>query len=287
MAFATNARSLYTGIKMDNFTVNKLHSRGRDQARATRDLSGRVYGVSRVTGDSPLQSAVLEDLSEAVRYRRWLAALARPYLGEHPIEVGSGTGDYALEWVGHVDRFTATEADESRLRALGDRFAGHPAITTRRLLLGEATPMPTPGTTPTGQHSAAVAFNVLEHIPDHVGALRAMGDLVRPGGAVVLIVPAFPSAMSRFDRAIGHERRYTRASLGAALRDAGLTVQRLRYVNPVGLLAWYVMVKGLNRTPSNGPALRTYDRVVVPVARALDRVPVPFGQSVFAVARRP
>jgi SAM-dependent methyltransferase len=229
-----------------------------------------------------LQSAVLEDLSEAVRYRRWLAALARPYLGEHPIEVGSGTGDYALEWAPHVDRFTATEAEESRLRTLDDRFAGHPVIATRRLLLGEAVGTPAPS----GSHSAAVAFNVLEHIPDDIAALRAMGDLVRPGGAVVLIVPAFPSAMSRFDRAIGHQRRYTRASLGGTLRDAGLSVERLRYVNPVGLLAWYVMVKGLDRTPSNGPALRLYDRVVVPVAWALDRVPAPFGQSVFAVARR-
>jgi SAM-dependent methyltransferase len=229
-----------------------------------------------------LQSAVLEDLSEAVRYRRWLAALARPYLGEHPIEVGSGTGDYALEWAPHVDRFTATEAEESRLRTLDDRFAGHPVIATRRLLLGEAVGTPAPS----GSHSAAVAFNVLEHIPDDIAALRAMGDLVRPGGAVVLIVPAFPSAMSRFDRAIGHQRRYTRASLGGTLRDAGLSVERLRYVNPVGLLAWYVMVKGLDRTPTNGPALRVYDRVVVPVARALDRMPAPFGQSVFAVARR-
>jgi hypothetical protein len=32
--------------------------------------------------------------------------------------------------------------------------------------------------------------------------------------------------------------------------------------------------------------LRLYDRWVIPVARALDRVPAPFGQSVFAVARR-
>jgi SAM-dependent methyltransferase len=237
-------------------------------------------------GDSPLQSAVLEDLSEAVRYRRWLAGLARPYLGEHPIEVGSGTGDYALEWAGHVERFTATEADESRLRALCDRFAGHPVVAARRLLLGADEPRGASEDAATGRHSAAVAFNVLEHIPDDVGALRAMGDLVRPGGAVVLIVPAFPSAMSRFDRAIGHQRRYTRASLGAALRGAGLTVERLRYVNPIGLLTWYVMVKGLDRTPANGPALRTYDRVIVPVVQALDRVPAPFGQSVFAVARR-
>src|SRR5262249_52388387 len=129
------------------------------------------------------------------------------------------------------------------------------------------------------------AFNVLEHIPDHVTALRAMGALVRPGGAVVLIVPAFPSAMSDFDRAIGHQRRYTRRSLGEALQAAGLRVEHLRYVNPVGLIGWYVTVKTLKMRPRNGFALRAYDRAIVPVARAADRLSLPFGQSVFAVAR--
>ena len=103
---------------------------------------------------------------------------------------------------------------------------------------------------------------------------------------MVVLVPAFPSAMSRFDRALGHERRYTRASLGAALREAGLRVEQLRYVNPVGLLSWYVAVKALGLTPRNGALLRLYDRTIVPLARLADRrLPIPFGQSVFAVGR--
>ena len=56
---------------------------------------------------------------------------------------------------------------------------------------------------------------------------------------------------------------------------------------PVGLLIWYIVVKGLNRAPRNGAMLRVYDRTIVPIARVLDRVPVPFGQSVLAVARVP
>jgi SAM-dependent methyltransferase len=237
--------------------------------------------VRKVTGDSRLQSDVLEDLSDAHRYRRWLADLARPYLGDEPIEIGSGTGDYALEWASSVRRFTATEADQTRFAQLGTRFADHAVIAARWLLLPAD-----PAQADAERHSAALAYNVLEHIPDHVSALRDMAALVRPGGAVVVLVPAFPSAMSRFDRALGHERRYTRASLGAALREAGLRVEQLRYVNPVGLLSWYVAVKALGLTPHNGALLRLYDRTIVPVARLADRrLPVPFGQSVFAVAR--
>jgi SAM-dependent methyltransferase len=235
--------------------------------------------VADLTGDTKLQSEVLEDLSDAFRYRRWLAGMALPYLGDDPLEVGSGLGHYALEWLPSVRRFTATEADPARLVALKERLGNQPNVTVRELMLPAED---------NGTHSAVVAFNVLEHIPDHVGALRGMAGLMRPGGKVVLLVPAFPSAMSRFDREIGHVQRYTRASLGAALTEAGLKIEVLHYVNPIGLLSWYVMVKGLRMTPRNGVMLRVYDRLVVPVARWMERRGgAPFGQSVFAIASTP
>jgi hypothetical protein len=232
--------------------------------------------VTRITGDSQLQTAVLEDLSDAVNYRRWLADLVRPHLGDHPLEIGSGLGSYVAEWLADVARFTATEPDQQRLVALQKRFVDESRVIVRELHM------------PTDEragHSCVVALNVLEHIEDDVRALRSAAGLLRPGGAVVLIVPAFPSAMSRFDRQIGHFRRYTRASLGDVLTAAGLRVDELRYVNPMGLLGWYVLCRGLRRRPSNGAALRAYDRIAVPaLRRAEGRRRPPFGQSVFAVA---
>lgn len=236
--------------------------------------------MNAVEGDSALQSDVLEDLVEAAHYRRWLVDLAAPHLGDDPLEIGSGLGHYAADWVtAGLPRFTASEADPARLAVLRDRFRDVPTVQVREL----AVPI-----TETAEHSAVVACNVLEHVPDDVGALRAFAGLVRPGGAVVLLVPAFPSAMSRFDLAIGHQRRYRAASLRAALESAGLQVERLHHVNAVGLLAWYVMVKALRGRPRAGLALTAYDRGVVPWLRRLEaRRPPPFGQSLFAVARRP
>lgn len=235
--------------------------------------------MSVVTGDSRLQSDVLEDLSDARRYRRWLADLASPHLGDHPLEVGSGLGDYIAEYLPTVRSITATEGDESRLDVLRTRFADDPRVTVAHLHL--------PADADEAVHTAAVAYNVLEHIPDDRTAVKSLAGFVRPGGALVLLVPAFPSAMSRFDRAIGHQRRYTRQSFGEVLASAGLAVEVLRYVNPVGLLTWYAGAKALRMTPRNGPALRAYDATVVPVARLVDHLHVPFGQSVFAVARVP
>lgn len=94
--------------------------------------------------------------------------------------------------------------------------------------------------------------------------------------------------MSRFDHEIGHVRRYTTASMAEALTAAGLEIETLRYLNPVGLISWMVVCKLLGQRPKNGPLLRTYDRVLVPVLRRAEQGRQPlFGQSVFAVARKP
>ncbi|HEX6686162.1 MAG TPA: methyltransferase domain-containing protein [Candidatus Limnocylindrales bacterium] len=230
-----------------------------------------------INGDTALQSTVLEDLSDAVNYQRWLADLARPYLGDEPLEIGSGIGDYAALWLPGVKHFTATEGDPQRLLGLKGRFADEPRVTTRELLLP---------TDETGSYSAIVALNVWEHIDDHVGALVSVKRLLRPGGAVVLVVPAFEAAMSRFDREIGHVRRYTKRSMAQALTDAGLRIEQLHYVNPVGLISWMVVCRLLRQRPQNGVMLRAYDRMVIPVLRKAERGrKPPFGQSVFAVAR--
>jgi SAM-dependent methyltransferase len=236
--------------------------------------------VSEVEGDTGLQSEILEDLVEARNYRRWLVDLALPYLGDDPLEVGSGLGHYAADWAAAgAPRWTASEADPSRLQALRERFEGDPVVRVREL----AVPIQE-----SADHSAVVAYNVLEHIPDDVAALRAFAGLLRPGGAVVLIVPAFPSAMSRFDLAIGHQRRYRRRSLRAAAEQAGLTVEVLHHVNCIGLLGWYVAVKALRGRPKAGLLLTVYDKAVVPVLRRVEaRVRPPVGQSLFLVARRP
>jgi SAM-dependent methyltransferase len=234
--------------------------------------------VTAVEGDSALQSDVLEDLHTAVNYRRWLCSLGLPYFGDDVLEIGSGLGHYAAEWASMGVRITASEADAGRLRHLRETFAGDTRVGVREL----AVPIEE-----AGDHSTVVAYNVLEHIPDDIAALRAFRGLLRPGGAVVLIVPAFPRAMSAFDRAIGHQRRYTRAALSSALGQAGLHVEQCRYVNAPGLLAWYVGMRLLGGRPKEGPLLTIWDKVVVPVERRVERyVRVPFGQSVFAVARR-
>jgi hypothetical protein len=86
---------------------------------------------------------------------------------------------------------------------------------------------------------------------------------------------------------LGHRRRYTTTRLGALLRGAGFEIEELRHVNPVGALGWLLWFR-LRRPRRGWPATpyRIYDRLV-PLLRPLDRLRLPVGLSLWAVARRP
>jgi SAM-dependent methyltransferase len=250
---------------------------GPDPAEHAAHGQGRAK-VKEIRGDRQIQCDVLVALAECRNHRRWFAGFARPYLGDHPVEIGSGLGDYAREWIPLVSRFTATDADEAMVVGLKRELAGYPHVDVRQIWLP---------TTAAAEYSCLVSYNVLEHIDDHVGALCSMARLVRAGGHIVLVCPAFPFAMSPVDIATGHVRRYTRRSMTAALTQAGLEVVDVRYANSLGLLCYYAFTTLLRKQPSKGGTMTFYDRRLVPVVRFAERLirRPPFGQSVIAVAR--
>jgi SAM-dependent methyltransferase len=234
--------------------------------------------VRELRGDRQIQCDVLVALAECRNHREWFADFAKPYLGDNPIEIGSGLGDYAREWIPLVNQFTVTDADEAMVIGLKKEMAGYPNVDVRHILLPS---------TARADHSCLICYNVLEHIDDHVEALRSMARLVRRDGYIVLVCPAFPFAMSPVDIATGHVRRYTRRSMTAALTDAGLEVVDVRYANSLGLICYYAFTSLLRKQPSKGATMTFYDSRVVPVVRFAERLikRPPFGQSVIAVAR--
>jgi len=241
-----------------------------------------------VSEESDAQSAfsaatgrTLEDTSGANqrRYRAFQLSLIEPHCGASVLEVGAGLGEFAAQFSG-LDRHVVTDVDPGAVSAMAERFADRPEVEARVLDLAVgAIDLGTPVST-------VVAINVLEHIDDDTGALRALAGMTEPGGRIVLWVPAYMQLYGEFDRAVGHVRRYTPATMTAAIRHAGLTPELVRPVNLLGGIAWWATVRrGGVGTPRPG-LVRTYDRFVVPVTRAVEtRVTLPFGQSVLAVAR--
>lgn len=76
-------------------------------------------------------------------------------------------------------------------------------------------------------HEAVLALDVIEHLDDDRAAVGRLATLVRPGGYLIVSVPALPDLFSEFDEVQGHRRRYLPDSLRAAFEGSGLELGRI------------------------------------------------------------
>jgi SAM-dependent methyltransferase len=100
----------------------------------------------------------------------------------------------------------------------------------------------------------AVTFDVIEHLDDDRLALAQLRRVVRPGGWLVVTVPAYPWLWSEHDVVNHHRRRYTRRALEAAADDAGWQTLSTTHFNGL-LLPAAVAHRALLRLrrPGTGP----------------------------------
>jgi SAM-dependent methyltransferase len=139
------------------------------------------------------------------------------------------------------------------------------------------------------------AMDVIEHVKDDVGFLRAMQDHLKPGGLLVVNVPALNALHGRYDEAAGHLRRYDKRSLNAALTAAGLTDIEAGYwglsLLPI-LIArnFYLrMYPGKEVIKHGFEPPGAFTNKILQLLRACETrsfASVPLGTSLMAVARR-
>ncbi len=136
------------------------------------------------------------------------------------LEIGCGTG-HNLGMLGAFGSVDAVEIDDAS-RAIAERRLGRPIADARLPDL--------PGIA-RAEYDLVALLDVLEHIEDDRAALASIATLLRPGGRIILTVPAFPWMWSGHDVANHHFRRYTKQTLRAAIAEAGLKVELLSPFN--------------------------------------------------------
>lgn len=222
----------------------------------------------------------LGNLERAVNYAGWMLRFIAPHLGDEVLEVGAGHGTVTGLLAQQAKRVVASELSGRCAERLRARFRGNPRVC---VLHGDIE-----GAAALGPFDAVVMVNVLEHIEDDNRTLRDIADVLKPGGRVIIWVPALPLLYSEFDRSIGHFRRYRKSELRQQLAGAGYDVRAIRYVNAAGALAWLLVARFLGKSPNRKASLTIFDRYLVPVLSFAERgLHPPFGQSLFAVATRP
>ncbi|MHB8753375.1 MAG: class I SAM-dependent methyltransferase [Candidatus Acidiferrales bacterium] len=248
--------------------------------KTSRVTTGYARPDSVVVNDAFVYSGTeLDAMAEARNYCRWILNFFSPYLGGKVVEIGAGTGTFS-RLLSNADRTTELvlfEAATNLFPALRKRFAEDPRV---HVYFGSFEPsvLQTPV-------DSIVLVNVLEHILDDAALLSQIQRSLRPGGSLLLFVPALQWNYGSLDKAFEHHRRYTKATLRRKLQDANFRIERMRYANLPGVAAWFFAGKVLRRKTLNPSDVRFYDRWIVPWCSRLESVlEPPIGQSLMAVA---
>jgi SAM-dependent methyltransferase len=163
------------------------------------------------------------------------------------LELGSGTGGN-LAMLSVFGDVTAVEMHEAA-RALAKAKLGGADIRAGHL---------PDGLDLMERYDLIGLFDVLEHVDDDAAALVALRRHLAPGGRAVITVPAYAALFGPHDVALHHRRRYEKSELRAKLRQAGLRVQKLTFINmallPVAM-AVRVAERWLRRPRAIGTAL--------------------------------
>jgi SAM-dependent methyltransferase len=223
----------------------------------------------------------LERLESAPHYNAWLGAKLRPHLGQRILEVGAGIGTITKQIAADRELLVALEADPYYAQRLFNLFRGSPVV--------RPVHAPVEGTdwSALARQNFDTVFlsNVLEHIEDDAQAVRHFRSVLPPHGRLVLLVPALPALFGSLDEAVGHHRRYTAETLRAVIENNGFEVERLEWLNLIGIAGWYLNGKVLKRRVLPALQLRIYDRIAPILARAEAMWKLPVGLSLLAVAR--
>lgn len=224
----------------------------------------------------------LEALFALDNYQRWIAHSFAPFLRGEAVEFGAGIGAMSRHLRPLVERLDLVEPSTNLVTPLRQRFAGDAGVRVIADSLEAAL-----ARLPAGGYDACVLVNLLEHIADDTQALAGMRRILRPGGHLLLFVPALPWLFSPLDALVGHRRRYTRAGLHRIVAAANLAIVDLRYFDLLGVLPWW-LVNTLGGKRSFDPRMaRLYDRIGVPLTRAFERaLRPPLGKNLILVARR-
>ena len=218
--------------------------------------------------------------TDGVLLGAWTPLINNPY---NLLDIGAGTGILSLMLTqrSNLEQIDAIEIDEGA-RDVAQGRLGKPILTA---------PLPGLDGIEDGTYDIVALLDVLEHIVEDEASLASIRTKLKPGGRILLTVPANPWMWSAHDTAHHHHRRYTIDSLKAVATKAGLKVHLMSHFNsllfPVAAVARLIGKAMGKQTSDDQMPSASVNTILTRIfgleTHLVGRVPLPMGVSIVAI----
>jgi len=219
----------------------------------------------------------LEIFDDAKIFRYYTHSLIKKYLHGNICEVGAGLGSFTRQYVNKKNKIFLSDLDPHNLKVLKKKFSKYKNVTIVKEKIKKIN----------YKFDAILYLNVLEHIKDDCKEIEIALDKLKPNGHLIFLVPAHQKLYTKFDKAIGHFRRYN-IDFFKKNKPKKLTINRLVYLDLVGYFLYFLNKIFFKEEvyPSSAKVI-LWDRIFIPITIVLDFFfNYKFGKNVLCIYKK-
>lgn len=218
----------------------------------------------------------LEIFDKAVFWRKYIYFLVRKYLKNGLLEVGAGIGSFTKNYKNNFTNISLTELDKKNIKKLKKRFKN-----SKIKILSKFT-------SEIGKKFNTILYmNVLEHIKNDKKEINISLSKLNKKGYLVILVPAHNELYTKFDKEIGHFRRY-KINFFKKLKLKNSKIIKLQYLDCLGYFLYYLnkMFYKDEVYPSESKIF-IWDKFFTPLTFFLDKfLNYKFGKNILCIIKK-
>lgn len=221
--------------------------------------------------NDPVGYDTLETISKARHFNKWMYDTIHPFIKGNILEIGSGVGNISHFIVLNFNTVTLSDYNQDYCKGLKDQFSRngnvkdiysldlqHPDFTVFYKNLQH-------------KYDTVILLNVIEHLKNDAKAVENCHFLLKAGGNLIVLAPAYNFLYSKLDKAIGHYRRYSAASLASLFNKKAFEMVCSQYFNLLGAGGWLFFNRIMRKKKIEGNSMALFDKMV-PLAKSLDHL---------------
>ncbi len=234
----------------------------------------------------PTGTQTLLVISKADRFNKWMYETIRPYLKGEILEIGSGIGNISKFVVSSGLSLALSDYVPVYQQFLKENFSQysnvmdvlsidlqHPDFFNQYSELKE-------------KFDTVFLLNVIEHLEDDKSAMENCRFLLKKGGHLIILAPAYPFLFCRLDEELGHYRRYTMKKIKSIFPIHSFKIIHTQHFNFVGISGWFLFGKLLNRKKIESGEMSAFNKMV-PFFKIADHITFKkAGLSLIAIGKK-
>lgn len=246
-----------------------------------------IFMKATENSSDPTGHKTLDVIGNADKFNQWMYSAIKPFCIGNILEIGSGIGNISKYFLSDGATIYLSDINPEYCDVLKKKFLALPNLSgISKIDLGNNN-FDQDYSHLFNTFETVFALNVLEHIQDDQTALRNVAKFLKKGGRLIILVPAYPLLYCRFDKELGHYRRYTRHTLRNVLFASGFSIKGILNFNSVGIAGWFIFGKLSGRKQIEQTEMGIFNSLV-PFFKFIDFITFrKIGLSLIIVATKP